>query len=156
MGQIVFRSPADLAGEPDPVTRVRQAEELAEQAKQLAGEYYRVRREAIAELAEDAPSYADVARRLGLASRGKIADAVAAADRDLFDEALQLLAQPGVSAAHIEAMRGLGVDDLDAKARRVQLAARHLSPGHTLTGEQVGLIGRAARRAAARLARHDS
>ncbi len=150
MDEVTFRSPADLVGEPDPVKRVRFADELAEASKRLAGEFYRVRREAVAELAA-ATTNAEAARLLGV-HRNKTGDAVkqvAADDRELFDDALQVLARDGASgASSTELMRGLAVAELAPKARRVQFGEKHVVPS-ALSADELTLVGRAARRAAA-------
>lgn len=147
--EIDFRSPVDLAGEPDPVKRIRLAEELAEQAKRLAGDYYRVRREAIAEMVAAGMANAEVARQIGT-HRNKVGDAiaqVAADDRELFDEALTILAREGVSGASgAELMSGLVAADVEPKARRVQFGAKHVISGR-LSDEETALVARAARRA---------
>lgn len=134
--------------EPDPERRIKLAEELAEDAKRLAGAYFEERRRAIAEFAREVGSNAEAARRLGL-SRNAVSDAVNQAitsDRVLFDTALQILIRPRVSgASQTELLRGLAVDQLAAKARRVLYGVKHTHGG--VSEEERALLGRAAVRA---------
>ena len=154
MDEIALRSPADLVGEPDPVKRFHLADEHAGRVLALVGEYNQVRREALAELSAREGGHAAAGRAVGI-HRNTVGDAVRqvyADDRELFDDALQILARPGASGASgTELMRGLAVTDLAPKARRVQFGAKHLTP-RALAGDETDVVARAVRRAGALLA----
>ncbi len=67
---VVLRSPADLAGEPDPLRRAHEAEELADAARRLVGEYSAARRKAVAEVvANCGGNQAAAARLVGISRK---------------------------------------------------------------------------------------
>lgn len=68
MDTVCLRSPADLAGEPDPLKRAHAAEGLAVQARTLTAAYWAVRRAAVADVvARNGGNQAAAARDLGMA-----------------------------------------------------------------------------------------